>query len=356
MITLKYKSILLLTLSAVLLLSGCKDKKTVDTPSNETSSKITESTSPKPTETPPKTSETPAVQKYYAPYTGEEVSKEAVNNVAFMTIVENSPDSWPLSGLTEADIVYEAMVEGGVTRFLALYQKENSEKIGPVRSMRTYFLDIAYEYNLPFGHCGGSHDSLTRIKNEKSLSLDEMFNGAFYWRDKSIKIQEHSLYTSTEKLRNLVQNKSYVKEPAVKLNFDKSYWDKLDSSSASNITIKFNGAYNTSYDFKDGLYNKSMNRIQTKNKEDSKPIAVTNLVIQNVNYRTRAKEQYLDADLIGQGEGYIISNGKAVKVKWSKADLRSQTIFKDEKGNIVPLNPGKTWWHLMDQNATLVIK
>jgi hypothetical protein len=353
---LKYKSLLILTLSTLLLLSGCKDKKTVSTPSDNTGSKTTESSSSKTPDSPPKGSDNPVEQKYYSPYTGEEVTKEALSNVAFMTIVENSPDAWPLSGLAEADIVYEAMTEGGVTRFLALYQKENSDKIGPVRSMRTYFLDLTYEYNLPFGHCGGSHDSLSRIKNEKSLSLDEMANGAFYWRDKTIKIQEHSLYTSTEKLRNLVQNKSYVKEPTVKLKFDKAYWDKVNSSPAANVSLKFNGAYTTAYDFKDGFYYKSMNKTQTKNKDNGKPVAVKNIVIQNVKYRTRPKEEYLDADLIGQGDGYIISNGQAIKVRWSKADLRSQTIFKDEKGNIVPLNPGKTWWHLMDQNASLSIK
>jgi hypothetical protein len=340
----------MLALSAALLLSGCKDKKTNTVPTPDSSTpKVTESI-------PPKVSTAPVEQKYYAPYTGEEVSKEKVSNTAFMTIIENSSDAWPQSGLTAADIVYEAMTEGGVTRFFALYQKENSEKIGPVRSMRTYFMDIAYEYNLPFGHCGGSHDSLTRIKNEKSLSLDEMFNGNFYWRDKTIKVQEHSLYTSTEKLRSLTQNKGYVKEPSVKLNFDKSYWDKLASTGASNVTVKFNGSYTTAYDFKDGLYYKSMNKAQTKNKEDGNPVAVKNIVIQNVKYRTRAKEEYLDADLVGQGDGYIISNGKSIKVTWSRTDLRSQTIFKDEKGNIVPLNPGKTWWHLMDQNATLSMK
>lgn len=345
----KSKSIILIALSALLLLSGCKDKKTTNISANNNDTKITDSASPK-------ASTSSVEQKYYAPYTGEEVSKDVANNVAFMTIIENSSAAWPQSGLTSADIVYEAMTEGGVTRFLALYQKENSYKIGPVRSMRTYFMDIAYEYNLPFGHCGGSHDALDRIKKEGSMSLDEMSNGSSYWRDKAIKIQEHSLYTSTEKLRSLSQAKGYVKEPAVKLSFDKSYWDKTASSSALNVNIKFNGSYSTAYTFKDGLYYKSMNNSQTKNKEDGSPVAVKNLVIQNVKYRTRAKEEYLDADLVGQGDGYIISNGKAIKVKWSKSDLHSQTIFKDEKGDIVPLNPGKTWWHLMDQNATLTIK
>jgi hypothetical protein len=295
------------------------------------------------------------VINHYAPYTGEEVSQEISKNTAFMSIIENSPASRPQSGFAEADIVYEALAEGGITRCLAIYQKEKSPKIGPVRSMRTYFIDIAYEYNLPFAHCGGSHDALDRIASEKSMSLNEMFNSSFYWRDPSIKVQEHSLYTSSDKMLELTTKKGYASEPAVKLNFDKSYWDNLNTPAANNASIRFNGSYTTSYNFKDGLYYKSMNNKPTENKEDKKPVAIKNVVIQNVKYSSRPNEPYLDAALIGSGDGYIISNGKAVRVTWSKADLKAQTIFKDETGKVVPLNPGKTWWHLLDQNAKLTI-
>jgi Protein of unknown function (DUF3048). len=272
-----------------------------------------------------------------------------------MCVIENSADARPQSGFTGADIVYEAMAEGGITRCFALYQKDNCDKIGPVRSARTYFIDLAYEYNLPFAHCGGSHDALDRISKEKPMSMNEMENGSYFWRDPAIKVQEHSLYTSTEKLRALATAKNYVESPTVKLKFDKSFWDSLNSDKAENVSVKFNGSYTTAYSYKDGLYYKSMNGVETKNKEDGKPEAVKNLVIQNVNYRTRQGELYLDADLVGQGDGYIFSNGKEIKVKWSKKDLHSQTVFTDEKGNVVPLDPGKTWWHLLDQNAKLTI-
>jgi len=329
----------------MLVFTGCTSSAPKNT-NSQTGSNTTSSGSDTNTQT---------VQKYYAPYTGEEVSKETLNNAAFMSIIENAPEARPQSGFTEADIVYEAMAEGGITRCLAIYQSQLSQKIGPVRSMRTYFLDLAYEYNLPFAHCGGSHDALARIKSEKPMSLDEMYNTNSYWRDKTIKVQEHGLYTSTKRMSDLANAKGYVKAPTVNLKFDKAYWDKLSSDSASTVTIKFNGSYNTSYTFKDGQYYKAMNKLPTVNKEDNKPVAIKNIVIQNVNYKTRAKELYLDADLVGQGNGYIISNGKAIKVTWSKADLHSQTIFKDEKGMVVPLNPGKTWWHLLDQNANLAI-
>ncbi|MCM0647451.1 DUF3048 domain-containing protein [Clostridium swellfunianum] len=341
------KNILCAAISVVVLLTGCSSKKASTVKPDATPSTTQEDTNPK--------SVTSSEQKYYAPYTGEEVNKEVLSNVPFLTSVENSPAARPQSGLNSADIVFELMSEGGVTRFFALFQKESAPKIGPVRSVRTYFIDIAYEYNLPFGHCGGSSDADERIKNENLMSMNEMFNGSYYWRDPSIKVREHGLYTSSEKLITLANKKGYAKPASSNLKFDKSFWDNISSSVANSASIRFNGAYTTSYTFKDGLYYKAMNNVPSVNKEDTKPIAVKNVVIQNVNYRSRVNSPNLDADLIGQGNGYIISNGKAVKVSWSRSDLKSQTVFKDEKGNIVPLNPGKTWWHILDQEAKLTL-
>lgn len=335
----KYKRILLITFSLLFLLTGCKGNSETKPPIVNSNNK-------------PIADE----QKYYAPYTGEEVTKDVANNTAFMAIIENASGARPQSGFTSADIVFEAMAEGGITRCFAIFQKENCAKIGPIRSMRTYFIDIAYEYNLPFAHCGGSHDALARIKAEKCMSMNEMTNGSYYWRDSTRKVEEHSLYSSTDKLRALVKEKGYAVNPPSPLKFDKSFWDNTDGSQASNIIIRFNGAYTTAYDFKDGLYYKSMNNAPTLNREDSEPVAVKNVVIQNVKYRSRPNESYLDADLVGTGDGYIISNGKAVKITWSRSSLQSNTVFKDESGKIVPLNPGKTWWHLLDQNAKLTIK
>ncbi|HEY5562180.1 MAG TPA: DUF3048 domain-containing protein [Clostridiaceae bacterium] len=294
----------------------------------------------------------PVETKYYAPYTGVEVSKEVLANVAFMSTIENIKAARPLSGLNNADIIYEFMAEGGISRFLAVYQSQNCDKIGPVRSMRTYFVDMAYEYNLPFAHCGGSHDALARITAGKMLDLDQFYNDSAYWRDPERKVQEHSLYTSTAKISALVTSKGYVKEPTVKLSFDKKYWeDKLDA--ASNINIKFNGSYSASYSFKDGQYYKSMDGAPTLNREDNLPVTVTNVVYQIATYKSRPNELYLDCNLISSGDGFIFSNGMVKKIKWSKASLTSQTILTDEAGKVVPLNPGRTWWHVADPSTQI---
>jgi len=293
-------------------------------------------------------------EKYYAPYTGEEVKKEVLDNIAVLAIIENSVGARPQSGLNAADIVYETMAEGGIPRFIALFQKENAQKIGPIRSARSYFLDIAKEYNMPFAHCGGSQEALTEIKDNKLMSMNEMTNTSSYWRD-SVRKAPHNLYTSTEKLRNLVKAKDYTYSSPVKLKYDKSYWNNDKFPKAINILLKMNRLYNTSYTYKDGVYLKNMDGKSSTNKEDNLPLEFKNIVVQITSIKTQADGIHLNIQLVGTGDGYVISNGKFVKMHWAKKDATSQTILTDEKGNSLPLNPGKTWWNIVDKSTTVDI-
>ncbi|HEY8892098.1 MAG TPA: DUF3048 domain-containing protein [Clostridium sp.] len=302
----------------------------------------------------PKTS-VKTVQKYFSSYTGEEVTKEVLDNIAVFAIVENSVDARPQSGLNAADIVYETMAEGGIPRFIALFQKNDVQKIGPIRSARSYFLDISKEYNLPFAHCGGSQEALDMISDEKLMSMNEMTKASTYWRD-SIRKAPHNLYTSTQKLSALVKTKKFTYTPTLKLKFDKSYWDNVKLSLASNVLLKINKLYNTSYTFKNGLYLKSMDGKPSNNKEDNLPLAFKNIVVQITSIKTQTDGKHLDIELVGSGNGYVISNGKFVKMHWFKETTTSQTILTDDKGNDLPLNPGKTWWNIADKSTVVDIK
>ncbi|MBZ9686092.1 DUF3048 domain-containing protein [Clostridium estertheticum] len=343
----KNKSKLLLfciIISMCFIAEGCiKKVKPIITP---TPSPLT----PAKTEAPIKTP-----QKYFAPYTGEEVKKEILDNIAVLAIVENSQTARPQSGINAADIVYETLAEGGTPRFIALFQSGDAQKIGPIRSARSYFLDISKEYNLPFAHCGGSEEALDEIKNENLMSMNEMKYASTYWRD-NLRKAPHNLYTSTDKLRELVKTKKFIKAPTVKLKFDKSYWDSNKFSPATNVFLKINNLYNTSYTYKDGLYFKSMDGVSSTNKEDKLPLAFKNIVVQITSIKTQADGLHLDIALVGTGDGYVISNGKFVKMHWSKKNVVSQTLLTDEQGNELPLNPGKTWWNIVDKSSKIDIK
>lgn len=294
-------------------------------------------------------------QKYISPYTGEEVSKEIADNIAVLAIVENSVDARPQSGLNAADIVYETMAEGGISRFIALFQKENTTTIGPIRSARPYFLDISKEYNLPFAHCGGSQEALDTISNEKLMSMNEMTNASTYWRD-SIRKAPHNLYTSTQKLKELINIKKFEYVPIINLKFDKSYWDNTKLAKATDVLLKMNKYYNTSYTYKNGFYLKSMDGKSSTDKEDNLPLAFKNIVVQITSIKTQADGDHLDIGLVGSGDGYVISNGKFVKMHWSRKDVNSQTHLTDDQGNALPLSPGKTWWNIIDKSTLIDIK
>jgi len=274
-----------------------------------------------------------------------------------MAIIENSDGARPQSGLNAADIVYETMAEGGIPRFIALFQKNASDKIGPIRSARPYFIDISKEYNLPFAHCGGSEDALIRIKNENLMSLNEMSYTSTYWRDKERKAP-HNLYTSTEKLRDLVKTKGYISSTNTNLNFDKKYWDNQSLPAANEILLKMNRFYNTSYSFKEGFYNKYMNSTPSLNKEDNNQLSFKNIVIQITSIKLIKDDPKgrVDIELVGEGNGYVISNGRYIKMKWYKPDSKSQTLLKDETGKTIPLNPGNTWWNIVDASTSVEIK
>lgn len=297
-----------------------------------------------------------AEEIYFSPYTGEKITKDINNKIPFMVIVENSKDARPQSGLVHADIVYETMAEGGIPRFMALYHKNDSEKIGPVRSARPYFLDIAIENNLPFAHCGYSEEAEIRIKKENLPSLNEFIYGKAYWRDKSRKY-EHSLYTSSSKLRDLIKENHFSFNPNLYLKFNKDYWQNTTLSNCNSVTLKLNKYYNTSYTYKNGLYYKYISSTQCTNREDNIPVVANNIIVQ-VTDTTLQKDalQHIAIRLTGEGTCYIISNGKFIKGKWYKKDNSSNTIFLDEQNKEIPLCPGKTWWNIVDKNAEINIK
>jgi hypothetical protein len=308
---------------------------------------------PKPAET--KVPTLDPAEKYLSPYTGEEVKKESLGNTSVLAIIENSVDARPQSGLNAADIVYETMAEGGITRFIALFQKNIADNIGPIRSARSYFLDISKEYNLPFAHCGGSQEALDIIDNENLMSMNEMTYSSTYMRDKERKAP-HNLYTSTKRLNELIKTKGFAQEPSVKLKFDKSYWNSDEFSKATDVLLTMNKYYNTRYNYKDGLYLKSMDGVSSTSKEDKLPLSFKNIVVQITSIKLQKDGVHLDIGIVGNGDGYVISNGKFVKMHWAKKDATSQTILTDENGNSLPLNPGKTWWNIVDSNTIIDIK
>ena len=129
---------------------------------------------------------------------GTEVSSSLANRHPLAVIVENHPDARPQFGLFEASLVYEALTEGGITRYMAIYGPRDAAKIGPVRSARTYYVDWLSEYDAFFAHAGGAQNALTKIVKDNIKDL--LHNQSAYWRETGKVALEHTLYTGTVKL------------------------------------------------------------------------------------------------------------------------------------------------------------
>jgi len=283
--------------------------------------------------------------KFPSLLTGELVPKERANLRPFAIVIENHPEARPQSGLSEAGLVYEAITEGGITRYLAFFD-ELPDKIGPIRSARIFFVDWAKEIPAFFVHCGGNAVALEKIKKlDNFFDLDEFAFGNYFWRD-STRYAPHNLYTSKKLLNQLVSDKGWEKNlnyPSFSFKDDEEEAKRGDFRKA---TIYFSSkTYEVSY-----VYDKSSNTYKRylagePHKDlDGKEINVKNVVLANYSgYQFKSGNSiswFLETDKGGRAT--ILLDGKKIEGSWQKGD-DSRTRFFDENGEEIRFNRGNTW-------------
>lgn len=302
----------------------------------------------KPVETPPVAvvpeQKAPEPTVYYSPLTGEKVKNEAATHMAVTAImIENSPSARPQSGLKAAGVVYEAIAEGGITRFLALYQQAKPQLIGPVRSVRMYFVDWLAPYNASVAHVGGSAAALREVRNGHYRDIDQFFNAGAYWRA-SDRYAPHNMYTNFKRLDALNKAKGYTTSKFK--GFARTDGKPAAKPTASKVTINFSSpTYNTfyTYDKKRNRYNRFMAGVPHKDRKKGQ-ITPSVVIALHVDETTVFEDGYRQAiKTTGTGKATIFQNGTAQNVTWHKADRQSQLKFTDKNGEIVPLTRGQTW-------------
>lgn len=281
---------------------------------------------------------------YHAPLTGVEVSSEAAATQAVTAImIENSPDARPQSGLKESGVVFEAIAEGGITRFLALYQNEKPEIIGPVRSVRMYYVDWLAAFNASVAHVGGSAAALAEVRNGTYRDIDQFFNPGYYWRAAD-RYAPHNVYTSFENLDALNNAKGYKTSNFTAFTRKDSKAATEPKATSINVTIS-SATYNSSYryDPATNLYTRSQGGAPHLDREDG-AITPRVVIVMKVNERTVMEDGYREQiDTIGSGEAHIFQDGAVQKATWRKASKTDQITFTDSKGEDVPLARGQTW-------------
>lgn len=281
---------------------------------------------------------------YHVPLTGSVVETEAATKQAVTGImIENSPDARPQSGLKDSGVVFEAIAEGGITRFLALYQNEKPQLIGPVRSVRMYYVDWVAPFNASVAHIGGSAAALAEVRNGNYRDIDQFFNAGAYWRATD-RYAPHNVYTNFERLDALNAEKGYTESNFTAFPRTDSKATETPTATGINVTMS-SALYNSSYvyDPATNLYNRSQAGAPHLDRESGQ-ISPRVVVVMKVPMRIVLEDGYREqVDTIGSGQAYIFQDGAVQEVTWAKADRASQITFKDAEGKDVPLARGQTW-------------
>src|SRR3989344_2657946 len=283
-------------------------------------------------------------------------------------MIENHTEARPQSGLSSADVVYEAVAEGGITRFMALFYCNLADtQVGPVRSARTYFLDPLAEYDASYAHVGGANtpgpaDALSQIIKYGVKDLNQFSIGfPVFWRDyqrlgHSV-ATEHTMYSTTQKLWEIGAKRGWTATDSAGIKWDANFtpWkfkDQAGSGQVTSITVNFwesQPNYQVGWDYDSGCNcykrkNGGEGHNDLNNKQQLQP---KNVVIQferesnaNDGYENNVHLLY---GTTGTGKALIFQNGQLLEGKWTKASRLARTKYTDAKGKEIEFVKGQIW-------------
>lgn len=329
----KKKKILVIVLALIVLLGGSAAAWTVlksDKPAEQSAAPAEEAPAPK--------SETEASR-----LSGVQVKPELNQRPVTGIMIENSPDARPQAGLKDAGVVFEAIAEGGITRFLALFQEGQPDHIGPVRSVRPYYLDWLQGFDAAIAHVGGSSEGLAKIKSDGIKDLDQFANAGAFKRV-SNRYAPHNMYTTMGSLDGLQKSKGFTSS-----KFD-GFLRKDDQAvptpTAKTIDINISSfLYNPKFEY-DAASNSYKRLIGGKPHLDEKSgsqITPKVVIAPVISYGIASNRVNSTYKTIGSGKVFIFQDGFATEGTWEKTSTKSQMTFKDAAGNPIKLNAGQTW-------------
>ena len=268
------------------------------------------------------------------------------------------------TGLQDAYLVYEIVVEGGITRYLALFKDKTNEVVGSVRSARHYYIDYVLENDAYYVHWGWSPQAQSDIS---SLDIDNLnglsYGSPYFFRQKISGVNtEHTGYTNLSELANLANRLGYRSETNkdLLLNYSATSVElPSDATDATEIDIKYSGSSTTNYVYdSDGkVYKQFVNDKEHTDYETKEQYTVKNIIVYQIGNTTIAGDEKgrQDLDNIGTGDGYYITEGKVIPITWEKNSRSSQTVYRDESGEEITVNDGNTWIHIVPNSGNISI-
>jgi hypothetical protein len=287
--------------------------------------------------------EPPAPTTVASPLTGVLVEPELAKLPVTGVMIENSPEARPQSGLNSAGVVFEAVAEGGITRFLALYQEAQPGHIGPIRSVRPYYLDWAVPFDAPIAHVGGSAEALNQISRQNIKTLNQFRDPEAYQRVSS-RYAPHNMYSSRKQLLEAHKKRGFTKS-------DFTSWPRkeekpLETPKAGNIDFAISSfLYNPKFTYipETNSYNRVMNgrpHVDERTNRQISPKVVIGIVVPKGFHPNGIHTTY---DTSGKGKAIIFQDGDVIQATWEKKNRQSMITFKNASGSQIELNRGNTW-------------
>ncbi len=303
-----------------------------------------------------------AGEQYYSLLDGTPVKDEAAERRQVVGVmIDNHPEARPESGLAAAKIVYEAPVEGGLTRYLAIFDStEAVPEVGPVRSARPYYLDWLREYGSGlYMHSGGSPDALTIIKQLKIFDVNEFYWEKYFWRSAD-REPPHNLYTKNDLWKQAIAE--YQAGGGVLPTPNGWVYAKDvggfsgEISLNKEVTIHYNPDYLVTwkYDPSQFSYVRYINDKKYIDKNGAE-VRAYNVLIQYTAVKTIDEEGRREITTIGQGEAKIMKKGRLTTGAWQKKSAADRTRFYASNGNENVFVPGATWVEVVPKDVEIEV-
>jgi Protein of unknown function (DUF3048) N-terminal domain/Protein of unknown function (DUF3048) C-terminal domain len=297
------------------------------------------------------------------PLTG--LRAEALPNRVVQFSIDNV-DAIPQSGLSKADIIFEMPAEGGLTRLQALFYGETPDVVGPIRSARPYFIDVAREYKAVFVHHGASVAGNEYLNTGVVKDVSPLYNDGVFYRSNTRVAPHNSMlhYADLwEAIRDrgldvLQEIRTFTFEPEAMKETDMDQ-EGEETVEPTVTTITVDNPYTLveyKYIQESNLYEHYVDGELYIDAENDASITESNILIQYVKSAITEDGKTLRIDMTAGGKALLFTGGKMVEGTWSRADLDSPTVFTDNEGKEFVLTRGKTWVHVIDQNSKVTYK
>lgn len=286
--------------------------------------------------------------------TGMQVKPELAELPVTAAIIENSPEARPQSGLSEAGVVFEAMVEGSITRFTALYQEKKPDKIGPIRSARRNHIDWLQGFDAAIAHVGGSPVALNRIRDRNIPDLDQFQHSEAYWRSNN-RFAPHNMYSSRERLLQIHDKIGHNESSFT--GFARKAAEPEAKPDITSVDVQISGPmYNVRFDYdsESNTYRRFMGGKPHIDQLNNEQITSDVVIIIITEYRRDGI--YSVYESIGNGTAYIFQDGTLIKGTWEKRSNRENIRFGNENGLPIGINPGNTWITLATNENQISVK